>query len=107
VFFILMSIFAPQIIPYDPNEQHYTENGELLRMAPPSKEHIFGTTRLGRDVFSQVVAGTRVALFVGIVSAVMVTIIGTVIALVAGYFGGWIDDLLMRMTDIVYGIPFL
>ncbi|USK51738.1 ABC transporter permease [Bacillus sp. CMF12] len=106
-FFIVISIFAPQIIPYDPIEQHYSETGELLRMEPPSKEHLFGTTRLGRDIFSQVIAGTRVALFVGIVSAIMVTIIGTVIALVAGYFGGWIDDLLMRMTDIVYGIPFL
>ncbi|MFC0272857.1 ABC transporter permease [Metabacillus herbersteinensis] len=107
LFFIGVAVFAPQIIPYDPSEQHYNKSGDLLRMEPPSKDHFFGTTRLGRDVFSQVVAGTRVALFVGFTCAVMVTVIGTVIALVAGYFGGWIDDLLMRMTDIVYGIPFL
>jgi peptide/nickel transport system permease protein len=105
--FVGIAIFAPQIITYDPTQQHYSEDSTLKRMEPPSKEHLFGTTRLGRDVFSQVIAGTRVALFVGFTCAVMVTVIGTVIALVAGYFGGWIDDLLMRMTDIVYGIPFL
>ncbi|WLD94409.1 ABC transporter permease [Alkalihalobacillus sp. AL-G] len=105
--FFFVAIFAEQIIPYDPMKEHYDKNGELLRMEPPSEEHWFGTNRLGRDVFSQVIAGTRVALFVGITSAVMVTIIGTVIALIAGYFGGWLDDLLMRLTDVVYGIPFL
>jgi peptide/nickel transport system permease protein len=107
LFFTFVSIFAPQIIPYDPMEQHYHEDGSLIRMEPPSSEHWFGTTRMGRDVFSQVIAGTRVALFVGLASAIMVTFIGTTIALVAGYLGGWIDDLLMRITDVVYGIPFL
>jgi peptide/nickel transport system permease protein len=107
LFFTFVSIFAPQIIPYDPMEQHYYEDGSLIRMEPPSSEHWFGTTRMGRDVFSQVIAGTRVALFVGLASAIMVTFIGTTIALVAGYLGGWIDDLLMRITDVVYGIPFL
>ncbi|HLR74734.1 MAG TPA: ABC transporter permease [Virgibacillus sp.] len=106
-FFIAVAIFAPFIITHDPQEQHYSEDGQLLNMAPPSSEHLLGTTKMGRDIFSQVVAGTRVALLVGLVSAVMVTLIGTVIALIAGYFGGWVDDLLMRMTDVVYGIPFL
>lgn len=106
-FFIAVAVFAPFIITHDPQEQHYSEDGQLLNMEPPSKEHLLGTTKMGRDIFSQVVAGTRVALLVGFISAVMVTLIGTVIALIAGYFGGWIDDLLMRMTDVVYGIPFL
>lgn len=106
-FFIAVAVFAPFIITHDPHEQHYSEDGQLLNMAPPSSEHLLGTTKMGRDVFSQVVAGTRVALLVGLVSAIMVTLIGTVIALIAGYFGGWVDDLLMRMTDVVYGIPFL
>ncbi|MDQ0338131.1 peptide/nickel transport system permease protein [Caldalkalibacillus uzonensis] len=107
LFFILVAILAPQIIPYDPMEEHYRSDGSFARMDPPSKEHWFGTNRMGRDIFSQVIAGTRVALFVGIVSGIMVTVVGTTIGLVAGYFGGWIDDLLMRFTDIVYGIPFL
>ncbi|WP_205599200.1 ABC transporter permease [Oceanobacillus halotolerans] len=106
-FFIVVAIFAPFIITHDPQAQHYSDNGDLLNMAKPSSEHYFGTTNMGRDIFSQVVAGTRVALVVGLTCAVMVTIIGTVIALVAGYFGKWVDDLLMRITDIVYGIPFL
>lgn len=106
-FFIAIAIFAPMIITHDPQAQHYSDDGQLLNMVPPSSEHLLGTTKMGRDVFSQVIVGTRVALLVGLVSAVMVTLIGTVIALIAGYFGGWVDDLLMRMTDVVYGIPFL
>ena len=107
VFFIGLAAFAPMIITHDPQAQNYSSDGKLLNMAPPSSEHILGTTKMGRDVFSQVVAGTRVALVVGFTCALMVTVIGTVIALLAGYFGGWVDDLLMRMTDIIYGIPFL
>lgn len=106
-FFIMMAVFAPFIITHDPLTQHYSDDGELLNMTPPSSEHWLGTTKMGRDVFSQVVVGSRVALVVGLLCALMVTVIGTVIALVAGYFGKWVDDLLMRMTDIVYGIPFL
>lgn len=105
--FSLIAVFAPQIIHYDPMQTQYHEDGSLKRMEPPTSEHWFGTNRMGRDVFSQVVAGTRVALVVGLISAVMVTLIGTTIAVVSGYLGGWVDDLLMRFTDIVYGIPFL
>jgi peptide/nickel transport system permease protein len=105
--FILIAVFAPVLIPYDPMASNYHQDGALKRMEPPSAEHWFGTTKMGRDVYSQVIAGTRVALVVGLVSAVMVTFIGTAIALISGYIGGWVDDLLMRITDIVYGIPFL
>jgi len=107
IFFIALAVFAPLIITHDPQTQNYSSDGKLLNMAPPSSEHILGTTKMGRDVFSQVVAGTRVALVVGFTCALMVTVIGTVIALLAGYFGGWVDDFLMRATDIIYGIPFL
>lgn len=107
LFFIFMAVFAPQLIPYDPTMKSYNADGTLARLEPPSSEHWLGTTQLGRDVLSQVIAGSRVALVVGLLSAAMVTIIGTGIALIAGYFGGWIDDVLMRIADIVYGIPFL
>lgn len=106
-FFFLVAALAPWIAPYDPNEMLNRPDGTFSRMDPPSVHHWFGTTRLGRDVFSQVVVGTRVAVFVGILSAVMTTVIGTNIGLLAGYFGGRVDNLLMRITDLVYGIPFL
>lgn len=107
LFFIILAIVAPAINPYDPMQEHFRADGTFARMDPPSAEHIFGTTRMGRDVLSQVIEGTRVALYVGLTSAIMVSLIGTVIGLVSAYFGGWVDDLLMRFTDIVYGIPFL
>lgn len=107
IFFILMAVLAPVLITHDPHTQYYSDEGELLSLTKPSKEHLLGTTRMGRDVFSQVIVGSRVALLVGFTCALMVTIIGTTIALIAGYIGGWIDDLLMRLTDVVYGIPFL
>jgi peptide/nickel transport system permease protein len=105
--FILIGVLAPQLIPFDPMQEQMRPDGSLARMDPPSAQHLFGTNKMGRDVFSQVIAGTRVALVVGFASAIMVTLIGTTVGLIAGYYGGWLDDLLMRITDIVYGIPFL
>ncbi|MHB1654603.1 MAG: ABC transporter permease [Desulfitobacteriaceae bacterium] len=107
LFFIILGIIAPFITPYDPMLSNYRPDGTFARMDPPSAIHLLGTTRMGRDVLSQVIAGTRVALYVGLTSAIMVTLIGTVVGLVSAYYGGWVDDLLMRFTDIVYGVPFL
>src|SRR6202030_2211087 len=67
----------------------------------------FGTTNQGRDVLSQIVWGTRVALLVGLLSALGSVMLGTLIGLISGYFGGWIDETLMRATDVAFGIPFL
>ncbi len=104
---VLIAIFAPYIAPYDPMESQYRPDGSFARMDPPSREFIFGTTRMGHDVFSQVVIGSRVALIVGIVSAIASTLIGVNVGLISGYYGGRIDNFLMRLTDIVYGVPFL
>src|SRR5699024_3657724 len=73
----------------------------------PSADHWFGTTNYGRDVFSQVIAGTRTAIIVGGLAAILVTLAGTTIGIVSGYFGGWVDSLLMRIVDIFYAIPFI
>ena len=73
----------------------------------PTWSHPLGTTALGRDVLSQVLAATRVTLIVGTVAAFMAVFIGANVGIVSAYFGGWVDDLLMRITDVVYGIPFL
>lgn len=105
-FFILVAIFADWIAPFDPNAILRID-GQVARMQPPSSTFLFGTTDYGRDLFSQVVIGTRIALQVGVLAAILVTFVGTTIGLIAGYYGGWIDNLLMRIVDILYGIPFI
>lgn len=107
IIFFLVAIFAEQIAPYDINEHHRDENGKLKRLQPPSSEHWFGTTDVARDVFSQVVMGTRTALIVGSLAALLVTFVGTTIGIISGYFSGWIDNLMMRIVDIFYAIPFI
>src|SRR5204862_482476 len=77
------------------------------QVEPPSRAFWLGTTHYGRDVLSQVIVGSRVAFIVGIVSAFFIAFIGTNVGLVAGYYGRRVDDMLMRLTDIVFGLPFL
>lgn len=101
------AIFAPFIAPYDPGERHSGEDGDLLRYDAPSSDHFFGTTEAGRDVLSQVIFGTRVSLVVGLAAAIMATFIGTNMALIGGYYRGWLDEVFMRGVDIAYGLPFI
>src|SRR5262249_59293492 len=105
--FVLVRVFAAVIAPQDPLEILFTPDGSLARSAPVGWQHPLGTTSLGRDIFAQLVIGTRAALVVGLTAAVVVALIGTVVGLVSGYFGGWIDSLLMRLADVALGIPFL
>jgi peptide/nickel transport system permease protein len=107
VLFCFIAIMAPYIAPHDPMETLTKLDGTVARMEPPSWKYPFGTSRMGRDILSQVVVGTRVGVSVGLLCALMVVFIGTNIGIIAGYYGGTIDDILMRFTDIVYGIPFL
>lgn len=102
--FILMAVFANLIVTHDPLERIHV-NGALARLFPPSSQYWFGTTYYGADVFSQTIMGSRVSVIVGLISAINTTLIGTVIGLISGYYGKWIDDILMRITDITYGIP--
>ena len=76
------------------------------RLAPPSGEHWFGTDHLGRDLYSQNVHGSRIALLVGFIGAALVVLIGANVGLVAGYFRGRTETVLMRTVDVMYGIPF-
>lgn len=104
--FVILAVFAPQLAPYAPNQQNL-----LLRLQPPmwvdggSADHILGTDQLGRDIFSRVIFGTRVALIVGFGSVALATLIGTIIGLVAGYYGGISDTLAMRLVDAIVAIP--
>lgn len=107
VAFIFTSIFADVIATHDVMETNRDSAGEVIRLQPPSTEHYLGTTNTGRDVFSQVIQGTRTAMIVGILAAILVTFVGTTIGIVAGYFGGRIDSFLMRVVDIFFAIPFI
>ena len=105
--FLFVAVFADPITPYDINEMQRDEQGEIKRLEKPSFSHIFGTTNVGRDIFSQVVQGAKTALMVGLLAAVLVTLVGTAVGVIAGYYGGWVDSLLMRIVDIFYAIPFI
>jgi peptide/nickel transport system permease protein len=107
VFFVVVAILAPVIAPYQPQQNIEDEAGIWLANKKPSAEFRLGTTNLGRDIFSQLVYGARPAILVGFSAALAVSLIGTIVGLLAGYFGGWVDTLLMRLADVAFGIPFL
>ena len=105
---IVLALLADQIATHDPTEILYTPDYDLASDRRPGEDgYILGTTSLGRDLFSQLVYGTRSALLIGLTAAFVVAFIGTVIGLIAGYFGGIVDAVLMRLADIAFGIPFL
>jgi len=105
--FTLVAIGAPWFAPFDPLAVNYFPGGELARLSPPDGTHWLGTSYYGRDVLSQLIYGARVSLLVGIAAAAITVAIGANIGLWAGYAGGRLDALLMRVTDIAFGIPFL
>jgi peptide/nickel transport system permease protein len=107
IIFTLVALAAPLIAPFDPHEIQRMPDHSVAQLLGPSSRYCLGTTYYGRDVLSQLIYGTRVAMIVGLVSAFFITAIGTNIGLVAGFFGGRIDAILMRFTDVVFGIPFL
>jgi peptide/nickel transport system permease protein len=105
--FALVAIFADQLAPLDPLEILFTKAGKLAANVPPGAEFLLGTTNLGRDIYGELIHGTRSALAVGLSAAVVVATVGTVVGLVAGYFGGTIDSILMRIADMALSLPFL
>jgi peptide/nickel transport system permease protein len=100
VFWLLCALFPSVIAPQDPAVQDL-----LNKLKEPSRAHWWGTDSLGRDVFSRVITGARVILFVAVGATVLATIAGTLVGLVAGYFKGRIDDVIMRIADVVSSIP--
>lgn len=99
-FFLLIAIFAPWLTPYDPDEM-------TTAYLSPSKEHLLGTNDLGQDIFTEVLYGTRVSLEIGIFSAFIVTGVGTMLALISGYFGGIADKIITAVTNVAMAIPSL
>lgn len=102
IFFVVVALLAPWIAPYDPAKI------DLLNTnAPPSSEHWLGTDDIGRDVLSRLLYGSRVSLLVGFSVAAGTVILGSIIGSVAGYFGGWVDTVLMRFIDVMLSFPSL
>lgn len=100
VFFILLALFAPVVAPYDFKEPNMSN-----RLVSPSAEHWFGTDDFGRDVFSRVVYGARISLWVGFFSVLGSLAVGTLLGIIAGYFGKWIDSIISRIFDIMLAFP--
>jgi peptide/nickel transport system permease protein len=97
---VLAAIFAPLITVHDPLYQDLTN-----RLQPPSAEHIFGTDRAGRDIYSRVIYGARISLSVGVVSVVLGALVGVTLGLMSGYYGGWLDRVTMRGMEVVLAFP--
>ena len=100
--FIFLAIFAPWIAPHS-----YSFQNLELGASPPSSDFLLGTDTLGRDLFSRILYGARVSLMVGFVATGVALIIGVSWGIIAGYFGGKIDSVMMRIVDVLYGLPFI
>ncbi len=99
-FFVLVGIFADVIAPYDPLKPNF----DALRQ-PPSIHHLLGTDTEGRDILSRLIFGTRISMSVGFLSQGLTILIGTVVGALAGYYGHWLDSILMRIVDALYAFP--
>lgn len=99
---IFLAIFAPWIAPHS-----YSYQNLELGAQPPSSDFLLGTDTLGRDLFSRILYGARVSLLVGFVATGVALIIGVSWGIVAGYFGGRVDSMMMRIVDVLYGLPFI
>ncbi|TAL84084.1 MAG: ABC transporter permease [Candidimonas sp.] len=102
LFFVLVAVCAPLLAGYDPIQVSFS----TIRNAP-SAAHWFGTDELGRDIFSRMVYGARASLIAGMASVLIALVVGVPFGLLAGYFGGWIDGCISRVTEALFSIPFL
>lgn len=100
ILLVVMAIFAPWIAPQDPYAQNLAG-----RLKPPSVQHWLGTDSLGRDILSRLIWGSRTTLYIVITVALIAPIIGLLIGTIAGFAGGWVDQVLMRITDIFLAFP--
>ena len=102
LFLIFIAIFAPLISPYEASDQNLS-----LGASSPSLQHLLGTDVLGRDLFSRILYGSRISLLVGFLATFVAITIGLSYGAVSGYFGGKVDSLMMRIVDILDGLPFV
>jgi len=98
--FALAAIFAPYISPWDPEK---TNLDAMLQ--PPSAQHLMGTDDLGRDLLTRILYGGRVSLAIGVMAMALAVVVGAIVGGVAGFYGGWVDNVLMRFTDMMLSFP--
>ena len=96
----LVAIFAPALAPYSPYDAELSNDFQA-----PSSEHLFGTDKLGRDVLSRVIYGTRISLSASLILVVLIFLIGTIAGILAGYFGGIVNAVIMRISDMMISFP--
>ncbi|WP_233964729.1 ABC transporter permease subunit [Pectobacterium versatile] len=97
---VLVAIFAPWLAPWNPMEPDW-----VSLASPPSAAHWMGTDDLGRDVMSRIIYGARISLYIGIFSVTLGMLVGIVLGLLAGYYGRWVDTLIMRGSDVLFAFP--
>ncbi len=102
IFIILMCIFAPYVYPHK-----YSEQNIAITNQGPTAEHIFGLDDLGRDIFARIWVGGRVSLTIGLVGALVSLVVGVLYGGISAYFGGLVDDIMMRILEILVGIPYM
>ena len=100
ILLILVALLAPVISPYDPDEQNLSQ-----LLVSPSSQHLLGTDNLGRDIMSRLIWGSRISLMVGIVAVSIAAVLGMTFGIIAGYYGGWIGAVIMRLMDTLLSIP--
>ncbi|QSQ07739.1 Dipeptide transport system permease protein DppC [Koleobacter methoxysyntrophicus] len=104
---VLAAIFAPLITPYSPYEQFIWTKGKDAQLAPPSREHWFGTDIYGRDIYTRVVYGARISLQIALASTLISVVIGVILGAIAGYYGGKVDDFISWLINVIFAFPFL
>ena len=97
-----MAIFAPWVTSSDPTRGNLRE-----RLQPPSVEHLLGTDEQGRDMLTRIIWGGRIALQVGVFSLLIGLVVGVTMGLLSGYYGGWVDTIVMRATDLILAFPYI
>lgn len=97
---VAVAVFAPSLTPYE-----YAEIDRTVRLVPPSTTHLMGTDHLGRDVWTRVAYGARISVLVGLISVTLAGLIGAPLGLIAGFQGGWLDEVIMRLMDALLVFP--
>lgn len=97
---VALAILAPVLAPYSPTAQIFKDRNQ-----PPGPNHLFGTDELGRDIFSRILYGAQLSMPIGLILILLASLIGTVVGVVSGYFGGWVDETMMRLTDLIFAFP--
>lgn len=106
--FCFLGLFGPMLAPHAPIEDTLrSDTGGIMRMAPPNDKAPLGTTTFGKDVLSQFLAGARPTFIVGFFGGIGTGVVGFLVGLTSGYFGGRVDEVLMRLTDLTFALPFL